>query len=121
MAASSISGPSCSIALIPAREANGKYFTDPINTSKINVPYKLGRNKVGRANIDRYIAPKAIAGIRYGKNARLFTSSESFVPRRLTMAYPAKTPTEPAMMEDIVANLTLFHSVVNIVVFLSIP
>src|SRR6056297_220077 len=41
-AASSISFPNCRMALIPAREAKGRYLTEPTNMRMAKVPYREG-------------------------------------------------------------------------------
>ena len=84
-AASSISPDSCSIALVPLLEANGKNFTPPtikqiaiadtsvivLETSKnLNVSVLLTAKKT---------AEKLNAGIKYGKKAKLETKFASLL------------------------------------------
>ena len=58
-AASSISPESCSIALMPLREANGRYLTEPTSTSTMNALPSPNVNAMVRN-----AAPKAIEGMR---------------------------------------------------------
>ena len=81
-AASSISGESCNIEFIPALAANGRYFTAPASTRMRN---EFAKNEK-LVDMARYIAPKAIEGIKHGKNERPLTIPASLVPLFLTTA-----------------------------------
>ena len=43
------------------------------------------------------MAPKAMAGIRYGKKDSPLTHWDNLLPLRLTTAYPMTTPQDPAI------------------------
>ena len=70
IAASSISPDNCNIEFNALRLANGMYLITPTITSNVyvlNIVLCLSENRMKKA------APTAILGIKYGRNAILFT------------------------------------------------
>jgi len=71
--------------------------------------------------MERYIAPKAIDGIKNGRKDSCSTTLPDVFPRPLDIIYPTIEPIIVAKKEQAIANFSVLYMDLHIIGFLKIP